>query len=156
MKLRRIKKSKTREGESLEAFFDRAWKTYRLPAMKRQERWAGWRMDFFHSEKAVAFEIEGGTWVGGGHNRGGIFEQNCLKYNELQAHGIRVFRFTTDMVDDGRAVYFAAWIVTDDWSWKRAFDEVNNARQEKRKARARAKYAAKAKKKRGSGLFDVD
>ena len=54
----------------------------------------------------IAVEIEGGIWVKGAHTRGKHFESDCEKYNEAQKLGWQVYRFTPDMVNDGRAVAF--------------------------------------------------
>jgi very-short-patch-repair endonuclease len=65
-----------------------------------------WRFDFAWPAQLVAVEIEGGTWIAGAHSRGKGFEEDCDKYNEAQLRGWRIFRFTTDQVEDGRAVAF--------------------------------------------------
>lgn len=65
-----------------------------------------WRFDFAWPERAIAVEIEGGTWVQGRHNRGAEFERDAEKYAEATIAGWRVLRFTTDMVEDGRALEF--------------------------------------------------
>jgi very-short-patch-repair endonuclease len=63
-------------------------------------------IDFAWVDKKLAIEIEGGTWINGGHNRGKIFESNCEKYNELAKRGWTLFRFTTGMVTSGQAIMF--------------------------------------------------
>lgn len=65
-----------------------------------------WRFDFAWVDTKVAVEIEGGTWIHGRHARGADFERDAEKYNTAAAYGWRVFRFTTDMVEDGRAIAF--------------------------------------------------
>lgn len=65
-----------------------------------------WRFDFAWPDKLVALEVEGGTWIGGAHNRGGHFESDADKYNEAALLGWKVLRVTTDMVNDGRALGF--------------------------------------------------
>lgn len=67
-----------------------------------------WRFDFSWPDQLIAVEIEGGSWVGGRHMRGKPFEGDCDKYNEAAALGWRIFRFTTDQVNDGRAIEFMA------------------------------------------------
>lgn len=57
-----------------------------------------WRFDFAIRNSNLAIEVEGGTWVNGGHNRGKGYEENCRKYNKAVEYGWRVLRFTTDMV----------------------------------------------------------
>ena len=63
-----------------------------------------WRFDFALQLDRVAVEVEGGTWARGRHTRGAGFEQDCEKYNEAVLMGWRVLRFTTAMVEDGRAL----------------------------------------------------
>ena len=57
-----------------------------------------WRFDFAWNENPsdnrrwVALEVEGGVWIGGGHNRGAGFVKDMEKYNEAAAMGWRVLR----------------------------------------------------------------
>lgn len=62
-----------------------------------------WRFDFAWPSSRIAVEVEGGSWAGGRHTRGRGFEEDCEKYNAAAEAGWRVFRFTSDMVEDGRA-----------------------------------------------------
>lgn len=62
-----------------------------------------WRFDFAWPSRMVAVEIEGGTWINGGHSRGSAFEKDAEKYNTAALLGWKVLRFTTNMVRDGRA-----------------------------------------------------
>lgn len=54
-----------------------------------------WRFDFAWPEVRVAVEIDGGIFVGGGHNRGVRFSQDADKHNEAVLLGWRLLRFTT-------------------------------------------------------------
>lgn len=63
-----------------------------------------WRFDFAWPDLLLAVELEGGTWASGRHTRGPGFEKDCEKMNEAAILGWHVLRFTTNMVDDGRAV----------------------------------------------------
>lgn len=63
-----------------------------------------WRFDFAWPKMLVAVEVEGGKWVKGRHQRPQGFEADCEKYNEAARMGWRVFRFTGDMIEDGRAL----------------------------------------------------
>lgn len=72
-----------------------------------------WRLDFYWPELALAAEVEGGTWgrkmpdgsrQPGRHNRPQGYEDDCEKYNTATLFGIRLFRFTTNMVRDGSAL----------------------------------------------------
>jgi uncharacterized protein YegJ (DUF2314 family) len=56
-----------------------------------------WRTDYFFEEGniKVAVEQEGGTFTNGRHNRGLGYEEDMIKYNFYQSHGIILLRFTT-------------------------------------------------------------
>ncbi len=64
----------------------------------------GWRFDFAWPEHMLAVEVDGGTWKQGRHSRGAGYEEDCIKLAEAILAGWRVLRFTSAMVDDGRAV----------------------------------------------------
>lgn len=51
-----------------------------------------WRFDFAHPESKTAFEIEGGIWINGRHNRGSGFINDMIKYNEAAINGWTVIR----------------------------------------------------------------
>ena len=73
-----------------------------LPKPIREYRFSPprkFRFDFAWPEEKVAVEIEGGTWIGGGHNRGVIYASNCEKYNLAVLHGWKVLRFTGNMIN---------------------------------------------------------
>lgn len=62
-----------------------------------------WRLDFFFPEfGGIAVEIEGG--YGGRHQRMGGFTEDAYKYNAAAKMGIRVMRYTTQMVMNGDAI----------------------------------------------------
>lgn len=63
-----------------------------------------WRFDFAWPAVKLAVEFEGGAYVGGRHVRGQGFEGDIEKYNAAVLDGWRVLRFTTAMVEDGRAL----------------------------------------------------
>lgn len=63
-----------------------------------------WRFDFAWPDRMIALEVEGGTWIGGGHNRGADYERNCEKYNEAALRGWILVRVTSTMIKDGRAI----------------------------------------------------
>lgn len=63
-----------------------------------------WRFDMAYVEWKVAIEIEGGTRSGGRHVRPDGYERDVDKYNHAALYGWKVFRFTAQMVRDGRAV----------------------------------------------------
>jgi len=100
--------TKASDGEALLAFQLAAVgisfiKEYRFHAKRM------WRLDFAIFVNAspydkLAVEVEGGTWSKGRHTSGKGFEADCEKYNEAAILGWRVLRFTTQMVEDGRAL----------------------------------------------------
>jgi very-short-patch-repair endonuclease len=62
------------------------------------------RFDFAFPDSKVALELEGGTWIGGRHNRGQGYENDCEKYSEAAIRGWKVIRATGRMVKDGTAI----------------------------------------------------
>jgi very-short-patch-repair endonuclease len=63
-----------------------------------------WALDFAWPDQKVGVEIEGGTRLGGRHNRHDGFEADAEKYNEAAIMGWLILRFTTDMVEKGTAI----------------------------------------------------
>lgn len=63
-----------------------------------------WRADFVIPKHHILIEIEGGVFVGGRHTRGSGYTKDIEKYNAATLAGWRVFRFTTDHVEDGYAL----------------------------------------------------
>lgn len=59
-----------------------------------------WRFDYAWVKQKVAVEIEGGSWVGGRHNRARGFAKDCEKYNAAASQGWLVFRLTGDMLTE--------------------------------------------------------
>lgn len=79
----------------------------RLPAPTPEYRFdpiRRWRLDLAWPERKVYVEVDGGTWVGGRHNRGAGYERDCEKLNAACVAGWRGLRVTTAMVKDGRAL----------------------------------------------------
>jgi hypothetical protein len=77
------------------------------PGVRKRLKEAGlqdWKFDFAWVDRRLAVEVEGGTWSGGRHVRGGGFEGDCRKYNEATLLNWRIFRFTTRMVMSGEAL----------------------------------------------------
>lgn len=62
-----------------------------------------WRFDFAWPDRMLAAEVEGGTWTGGRHTRGGGYEADCEKYSRAALLGWRVLRFTPRMIAEGTA-----------------------------------------------------
>lgn len=69
----------------------------------------GWRFDFAWPQRKWALEVEGGTWVAGGHSRGKGYQEDCEKYAAAVLAGWRVLRATTDHVKAGTAL---GWVIT--------------------------------------------
>lgn len=69
------------------------------------------RFDFAWPDRKVAVEIEGGVYSSGRHTRGAGFTKDCEKYNLATLNGWSVYRFTTEMVKNGKAVEFLSYNV---------------------------------------------
>ena len=54
-----------------------------------------WRMDFAWPAKKVCVELDGGIFIGGGHNRGVQFTKDAEKHNAAVMRGWRILRYTT-------------------------------------------------------------
>lgn len=65
-----------------------------------------WRFDFAWPDLMIACEAEGGQWTQGRHQRGQGFADDCEKYNHAAASGWTVYRFTTDMINNGDTLAF--------------------------------------------------
>lgn len=63
-----------------------------------------WRVDFAWPGLKVAVEVEGGTYSQGRHVRADGFEKDCEKYNALEELKWTLLRYTSRMVQDGRAI----------------------------------------------------
>jgi len=62
-----------------------------------------WRFDFAFPSKKIAFEVEGGGWVQGRHNRGPGFDADCQKYNQANLLSWDVYRITGSLMKIGYA-----------------------------------------------------
>ncbi len=74
-----------------------------LPEPAREYKFAKprrWAFDLAWEDRRLALEIDGGTWSGGRHTRGGGFRNDCEKLNTAVLLGWRVLRFTGDMLHD--------------------------------------------------------
>lgn len=65
-----------------------------------------WRLDLFISSANTGVEVDGAVWANGRHNRGAGFIKDMEKLNEATAMGFRVYRFTTQQVNNGEAIEF--------------------------------------------------
>ncbi len=63
-----------------------------------------WRFDFAFLPAKVGIECHGGIWSGGRHNRGGGFQQDCVKYSHAALLGWRILHFTKADIDSGKAI----------------------------------------------------
>ncbi len=63
-----------------------------------------WRFDRAWPADRIALEFDGGTWVGGRHTTGAGYQEDCDKLNTAQLLGWTVYRFTSNMLNDGRMV----------------------------------------------------
>lgn len=81
-----------------------------------------WRFDLAWPHLKVAIEVDGGVWIGGRHSYGRGFEGDCIKINEAILLGWRVFRFTTEMAVDGRALK----TMEEFWKTGRILEDMNN------------------------------
>ena len=69
------------------------------------------RFDFAWPDIKVAVEVEGGVYSSGRHTRGSGYTKDCEKYNLATLNGWSVYRFTTEMVKNGKAVEFLSYNV---------------------------------------------
>lgn len=65
-----------------------------------------WRFDFAYPEAKLAIEVDGGTWINGGHSRGSGIEKDCEKLAAAVILGWRVMRATTNQIKDGTAAFW--------------------------------------------------
>jgi very-short-patch-repair endonuclease len=65
-----------------------------------------WRWDFFSPPFRLAIELDGGSYIQGGHSRGAQSCRDYLKRNEAEIDGYLVLRFDAAMVRQGIALDF--------------------------------------------------
>lgn len=77
---------------------------YRIPFQREVCLVTGrkWRWDFVVGDLAI--EVQGGTWIQGGHSRGQGQERDCEKQNAAVKAGFRPLSYTTEMVTAGTAI----------------------------------------------------
>lgn len=88
----------------LEELFAFQLKVARLPVPTREHRFAPprrWRLDFAWPAQLVGVEVDGGSWVGGRHNRASGFAKDLEKHNAATLLGWRILRLTGGTVADG-------------------------------------------------------
>jgi hypothetical protein len=87
----------------LEATFAFYWRTLAPTAPEPEREWRfdtdrKWRFDFAWPIFRLAVEVDGGTWAGGRHTRGGGYERDAEKLNAAALAGWRVVRLTRGML----------------------------------------------------------
>lgn len=98
---------KRAERSRLEATFLLQIKAAGLPLPEQEVVFAPprkWRFDFLYPDRKLAVELQGGTWIGGGHSTGQGYQRDCEKANEAALRGIHVLRFTSSDVMTGGAL----------------------------------------------------
>lgn len=71
---------------------------YKFHLPKENEKPRRWRFDIAFPEYTIAFEVEGGTWVGGRHINPIGYAKDCEKYNTATAQGWKVYRLVPAMI----------------------------------------------------------
>jgi hypothetical protein len=87
-------RTKTSLSEDFLYLWDKNAKEYKLTPEYKFHPTRRWRFDYALEPLRIAFEVEGGIWVNGRHNRATGFISDCEKYNEALLLGWRVFRVT--------------------------------------------------------------
>ena len=97
-----------RQGSVLEETLEFQLKCALMPRWEREFKFDAtgrrWRFDFCWPDRRVAVELNGGSWVNGGHSRGTGFENDCYKHNAAVQQGWKVLVFTGKMVKSGEAI----------------------------------------------------
>ena len=106
--------AKTRlENQFLAAF--KLVKPNGVPLPEREHKFhesRKWRFDFAWPAIKLAVEIQGGSFVRGGHNRGPQQAKDYEKLNEAQLAGWRVLQFNTlQMRDAGECALFTVSVM---------------------------------------------
>lgn len=87
---------KSKLEERFLAAISQATKQIPLPAREfRFHPTRKWRFDFAWTDLKLAVEIDGGSFVGGGHNRGAQQAKDYDKMNAAVSLGWRVLRFNS-------------------------------------------------------------
>lgn len=60
--------------------------------------------DFAWPEHGLLVELNGGTWIAGGHSTGAGQRRDSIKQNLAALHGFKTMAITTDMIRDGTAL----------------------------------------------------
>lgn len=98
-----LKMPKLSSGEELMALH---LECYKIPYQREVMLIPGrkWRVDFYLRERDIAVEVEGVSNAFSRHTTISGYRADCRKYNALASIGVKVFRFTQDMVVSGEAI----------------------------------------------------
>lgn len=111
--------AKTTKKAALEQRFLESWRRLfpTLPPPTMQYRFClerKWRFDFAWPDQQLAVELDGGSFVRGGHNRGAQQAKDYEKMNSAVSLGWRVLRFNTvHMKQTDDVATFVAEVLTD-------------------------------------------
>lgn len=98
---------------SLEGRFLTRWRSAGGPEPRTQYHFhptRKWRFDYAFPDAKIAIEVEGGTWINGGHSRGGGQLKDREKFNAAGLLGWRVLRFTLDRREAAMLEAAAAYV----------------------------------------------
>lgn len=104
--------------DRLEASFLAHWTTLfsKLPSPLRQHKFhtdRKWAFDFAWPEWKLAVELDGGSWIKGGHNTATGQARDYEKHNAAVRLGWRVLRFNTPMMKNmAEVVEYVAEVLT--------------------------------------------
>lgn len=91
----------------LELAFEFQLKAYKIPQWERELVFAPprrFRFDFAWETEMLAVEIDGGTFVKGGHSTGVGIHTDCVKSSEASVLGWKVMHFDKIMIESGEAI----------------------------------------------------
>jgi len=98
---------------NLEHQFVTLWRILGGPALEAEYRFhptRRWKADFAHVDSRSLFEIEGGVFIQGRHNRGSGFVADCEKYLAATLAGWTVFRLTRPQLNADTVGQIIAWV----------------------------------------------
>lgn len=104
---------KKKQRSHLEERFLQMWNACDGYSLEREVRvcdYRKFRFDFAHIPTRTAIEIEGGTWVMGGHSTGAGIARDCEKSFIAITEGWTMFRLTKEMIDISHIEKIIRWI----------------------------------------------
>ena len=72
----------------------------------REAGLSDWRLDFAWPDLWLGVEVDGGQWIGGGHNTGVGSDRDFQKGHHAARLGWLVYRCNGDLVKSGQAMQF--------------------------------------------------